>query len=177
LSDTEVSRAFVQQARQFLRDDYLPKIERCLEKLTDEQIWWRPTAESNSIGNLLLHLSGNARQWIVSGLGGESDRRIRQQEFDERALIPGSELLSGLRDTLERVDKVLGKFDPELLLTHYDIQETKVIALEAIFHVVEHFSMHTGQIISTTKMLSNQDLSFYDFTTGIPVRTWRSPTK
>jgi uncharacterized damage-inducible protein DinB len=173
LSDTEVSRAFVQQARQFLRDDYLPKIERCLEKLTDQQIWWRPTAESNSIGNLLLHLSGNARQWIVSGLGGEDDHRIRQQEFDERAHIPGSELLSGLRETLGQVDTVLANFDADLLLNLYQIQGTEVIALEAIFHVVEHFSMHTGQIILITKMLSNQELGFYDFSTGLPVRTWR----
>src|SRR3982074_762610 len=91
-SATEISNAFVAQARAFLSTDYLPKIERCLEQLTDEEVWWRANQESNSIGNLLLHLSGNARQWIVCGLGGASDQRERQKEFDERALIPRSEL-------------------------------------------------------------------------------------
>lgn len=173
MTETDVSRAFVQQARQFLSEDYLPKIERCLAKLSDKQIWWRANPESNSIGNLLLHLSGNARQWIVCGLGVESDRRTRQQEFDERSEIAAGELLSILRRTLEEVDTVLANFDHESILTSYRIQETKVTALEAIFHVVEHFSMHTGQVILTTKMLSQEGLGFYDFSTGAPARTWK----
>lgn len=160
--EMEVSRAFVEHARQLLRDDYLPKIERCLEKLTDEQIWWRSNSESNSIGNLVLHLSGNARQWIISGLGGDIDDRERQREFDERSVIPGLELLSGLRRTLTEVDAVLAGFNLEGMLEQHQIQGTKVTALEAIFHVTEHFSMHTGQIIYITKLLSSSDLHFYD---------------
>src|SRR5688500_417184 len=96
---TPVAREFIDQARTFLSDDYLPKLERCLEQLTDEQIWWRANEKSNSIGNLLLHLSGNARQWIVSGLGGAADARVRSQEFAERRLIPRPELLTILRQT------------------------------------------------------------------------------
>src|SRR2546421_2683890 len=107
----DVSRAFIQNARQLLKEEYLPKIERCLERLTDEQVWWRPNSESNSIGNLLLHLSGNARQWIVSGLGGETDKRERQAEFDERRIIACDELLALLRTTVADVDRVLAKFD------------------------------------------------------------------
>ncbi len=98
ISDASASRAFIQNARELLQDDYLLKIERCLERLTDEQIWWRPNPESNSIGNLILHLCGNARQWIVSGLGGATDERHRQAEFDERRTIPRAELLAILQD-------------------------------------------------------------------------------
>lgn len=170
--ENEVSRAFVQQARQLLKSEYLPKLEGCLNILTDEQVWWRANPESNSIGNLCLHLAGNARQWIVSGLGGETDARARQREFDERAMIPNSELLSTLRETLEDVDNVLARFDLERCLEQHEIQGTKVTALAAIFHVTEHFSMHTGQIILLTKMLSQRDLGFYDFSTGAPVRAW-----
>jgi uncharacterized damage-inducible protein DinB len=172
LQENEVSRAFVQQARQLLKSEYLPKLERCLNVLTDEQVWWRANPESNSIGNLCLHLAGNARQWIVSGLGGEIDARSRQHEFDERAMIPRSELLSSLRETLEDVDTVLARFDLERCLERHEIQGTKVTALEAIFHVTEHFSMHSGQIILLTKMLSQSDLGFYNFSTGTPVRAW-----
>jgi uncharacterized damage-inducible protein DinB len=174
-SDTEVSRAFIRQAREFLRDEYLPKIERCLEKLTDEQVWWRSNPDSNSIGNLLLHLSGNARQWIVCGLGGQADARERQVEIDERRTIPRAELLSRLRTTVRAVDDTLASFDPHRLLDRFKIQGTEVTALAAIFHVAEHFSMHTGQIILLTKMLAGMDLVFYDFSTGKPVHTWLNP--
>ena len=66
----EVAQAFITEARSHLLADYLPKIERCLERLSDEQVWWHANEHSNSVGNLLLHLEGNARQWIVSGVGG-----------------------------------------------------------------------------------------------------------
>jgi uncharacterized damage-inducible protein DinB len=171
-SETEVSRAFIEQAREFLREEYLPKIERCVEKLTDEQIWWRSNTESNSIGNLLLHLSGNAHQWIVCGLGGEVDGRQRQTEFDERGPIPLGELLSRLRATVRDVDSTLAVFDASRLMHKFKIQGTEATALAAIFHVTEHFSMHTGQIILMTKMLAGMDLVFYDFSTGKPVHTW-----
>lgn len=171
-SKMNASQAFIQQARQLVKDEYLPKIERCLEKLSDEQIWWRANPESNSIGNLLLHISGNARQWIVCGLGGETDQRARQSEFDERRIIGRDELLSRLRKTVLDLDRVLSNFDPELLLKEYPIQGTEATALAAIFHVTEHFSMHTGQIILLTKMLADIDLVFYDFSAGKPVHTW-----
>jgi len=159
---TDVSQAFIQNARELLRREYLPKIERCVEKLTDEQVWWRPNSESNSIGNLLLHISGNARQWIVCGLGGATDKRQRQTEFDERRIIARDELLARLRTTVADVDDVLGSFDPARLLEKYPIQGTEATALAAIFHVAEHFSMHAGQIILLTKQLTASDLHFYD---------------
>ncbi|HKY28503.1 MAG TPA: DinB family protein [Pyrinomonadaceae bacterium] len=170
----EVARAFVQHARNYLKNDYLPKLKRCLESLTDEQVWWRANEESNSIGNLLLHLSGNARQWLVSGLGREADHRERQQEFDERSLISRDELLARLETTLTDVDRVLADFDVERILEQHQIQGTAVTALEAIFHVTEHFSMHTGQIILITKMLTQTDLRFYEFDGTTPITRWHS---
>jgi uncharacterized damage-inducible protein DinB len=167
-----VATAFVARARSFLASDYLPKIERCLEELTDMDVWWRGAEESNSIGNLLLHLSGNARQWIVSGVGGATDLRVRQREFDERDATARAELLALVRRTLEEVDEVLARLDDTRLLERRMIQGHEVSILEAIFHVVEHFSMHTGQIILLTKMLTRKDLRFYDFSSGAPVPDW-----
>jgi uncharacterized damage-inducible protein DinB len=145
-----------------LSTEYLPKIERCVNLLTDEQIWWRPNPESNSLGNLLLHLAGNVRQWIVCGVGGETDLRERQQEFDQRSVLPAEELLSRLKNTLAEVDTVLATIDGGLLLQRRTIQGCDVVVLDAIYHVVEHFSMHTGQIILLTKQLTASDLHFYD---------------
>ena len=169
---TEVAEAFIAQARTLLSRDYLPKIERCLERLSDEEVWWRANAESNSIGNLLLHLAGNARQWITSGVGGGADRRSRQVEFDERSTIPRAELLAQLGETLKEADSVLARLDPSSILERRRIQGHDVTVLQAIFHVVEHFSMHTGQIILITKTLKTEDLKFYDFSSGAPVPNW-----
>jgi uncharacterized damage-inducible protein DinB len=158
----DVSQTFIQRARQHLTDEYLPKIERCLERLTDEQIWWRSSPESNSIGNLILHLSGNARQWIVCGLGGETDMRQRQTEFDERGTIPRAELSTLLRKTVTDVDNTLARFNSEKLLSEYPIQGTTSTALAAIFHVTEHFSMHTGQIILLSKSRVEGHLTLWE---------------
>jgi uncharacterized damage-inducible protein DinB len=168
----EIPGAFISRARSFLGEDYLPKIARCLEQLTDEDVWWRPAEESNSIGNLILHLAGNARQWIVSGVGGGADHRTRQREFDRREVIPRAQLLSLLEETIEEVDAALRRVDPASLLDTRHIQGHDVTILEAIFHVVEHFSMHTGQIILLAKMLTGKELGFYDFSSGAPRATW-----
>jgi uncharacterized damage-inducible protein DinB len=157
-----------------LLEDYLPKIERCLERLTDQQIWWRPNEESNSIGNLVLHLCGNARQWIVCGVGGAPDTRERDAEFAQRDVIEREELLRLLQTTLADVGSVLKNYDPAALLESRTIQGSDVDVMQAIFHVTEHFSMHTGQIILLTKLLTASDLHFYDFDADAPVQRWRS---
>lgn len=173
MSDSStISRAFLDRASEFLLSDYLPKIERCLEKLTDEQIWWRANEESNSIGNLILHLCGNARQWIICGVGGQPDNRNRDAEFAQRGVIARDELLTILRSTLAEVDTTLRTFDPSLLLEYRKIQGNDVELLYAIFHVTEHFSMHTGQIIMLTKMLTGSDLRFYEFDDDVPMQRW-----
>jgi uncharacterized damage-inducible protein DinB len=168
------SRAFISHAANFLVGDYLPKIERCLEKLTDEQIWWRANEESNSIGNLILHLCGNVRQWIICGVGAQPDNRDRDSEFAQRKIISRQELVALLRTTLSEVQTTLRDLDPSVLLEHRKIQGNDVELLEAIFHVTEHFSMHAGQIFLLTKLLTASDLHFYDFEANAPVERWHS---
>ena len=170
----EVGRTFISEARSLLLTDYLPKIEKCVTLLSDEQIWWRSNPESNSIGNLLLHLSGNVRQWIVVGLGGSADKRDRDAEFAQRDIIPRAELVQHLRQTLSEVDATLATFDSNRLTERFTIQKSDVSALGAIFHVVEHFSMHTGQIIMLAKIFAAIDLEFYDFKDGVPIHAWKS---
>jgi uncharacterized damage-inducible protein DinB len=167
-----LARAFLGRSVQFLRGEYLPKIERCLEQLQDEQIWWRANPTSNSIGNLVLHLCGNARQWIVAGVAGKPDQRNRDAEFAQERTVERAQLLLTLRSTLSEVGAVLNNLDPSTLLEPRQIQGCDVDVLEAIFHVTEHFSMHTGQIILLTKLLAQKDLGFYDFASGSPDHRW-----
>lgn len=158
----EVTRNFIAKTRSLLREDYQTKIERCLSELSDDEIWWRTHAEGNSVGNLVLHICGNARQWIVSGVGGASSQRVRQAEFDARGGLSRTELLDLLRGTLADVDRVLAALGESQMLERRQIQDYDVTVLEAIYHVAEHFAMHAGQIILLTKMLKRTDLKFYE---------------
>ena len=168
-----IAQTFIEQSRHYLRRDYLPKIARCLNQLSEEDMWWRPNEQSNSIGNLLLHLCGNVQQWIVSGVGAMPDIRQRQLEFDNRQPIPKVNLLALLRETLGEVDNVLAGLEEADLLESRHIQGTDVTVLEAVYHVVEHFSMHTGQIIWITKQRTGKDLAFYDVTDdGVARADW-----
>ena len=172
----DTGQEFISRSRHHLTEDFLPKIERCLDRLTDEQIWWRPNEQSNSIGNLLLHLSGNARQWIVCGVGGAPDARDRAAEFAQRDQIARADLHSLLKTTLADVDATLAQFDANQLVERRAIQGSDVSVLEAILHVVEHFSMHTGQILMMTKMLTNADLALYQFKDSKAVPNWKTQT-
>jgi uncharacterized damage-inducible protein DinB len=158
---TDISQAFLQKSSSLLLSDYLPKIERCLEHLSDDDVWSRPNEASNSIGNLLLHLRGNVTQWIIGGVGERPYERHRQQEFDERTHIPGRELLAKLRAVLEEAGEVIRGLHAADLLSKRQIQDYEVTVLEAIYHVVEHFGMHTGQIILLTKARTGEDLKLW----------------
>lgn len=166
--------AFLEEARNHLLADYMPKIERCVERLTDGQVWWRPAESSNSVGNLLLHLEGNLRQWVVCGVGGAEDRRARDREFGEREHLPREHLVAALRSTVEEACEALARLDPAALVEQRRIQNLDVTVLAAIFHAVEHFSMHTGQIILLTKMLTGAGMAFYDFSGGVPRQRWNA---
>ena len=160
MPDSHLAKEVMMQADRVLRKVYLPRIERCLEELSPEQIWWRPNPASNSIGNLVLHLTGNVRQWIVAGLGGFPDIRRRDQEFAASGPIPTAELLRSFRDTVLHACRVLRGLTSGDLSKVHRIQGYRVTGLEASFHVAEHFSHHAGQIILITKSLTGRNLAF-----------------
>jgi uncharacterized damage-inducible protein DinB len=158
----DIARGFVDKSRRLLSSDYVPKIERCLDRLSDADVWWRPNEASNSIGNLILHLCGNVTMWIVGGVGALPFERNRQLEFDERRHIPTAELRQRLNITVQRADQVLAAVGLNELGSRRRIQGYDVTVLEAIYHVVEHFGMHTGQIIVLSKARLGHDLSLWE---------------
>jgi uncharacterized damage-inducible protein DinB len=162
--------AFLRHARFRLQDDYKVKIGLAIADLSDEQIWWRPNEASNSIGNLVLHLCGNARQWIVAGVGGASDARQRASEFSSRDQLDRATLIALLEDTLRDVDVQLSELEQRLTAIAPDapLQRTcrpqgfDQTVLDAVFHVVEHFSYHTGQIVLLAKWHAGDNIRLYD---------------
>lgn len=168
----EAGQAFIHRSRRYLTKDYLPRIQRAVEALSEEDVWWRPNPASNSVGNLILHLAGNARQWVVSGIGKAPDVRQRDEEFRRPGEGKADALLTLLEGTLAEVDRVLAELPAAELGSERVIQGMNVTVLDALYHVVEHFSMHTGQIIYVAKLRSGRDLGFWEVKDGRAVPRW-----
>ena len=177
-----ISSLFLAEVRRDLLP-YAGRVRRCLQLLSEREIWWRPNGASNSAGNLVLHLCGNMRQWILAGLGGEPDLRERDAEFAERG--PNSKSAAGRKDysrrgllrrldsTMRETDTVLRRLSPEALTRRYVIQGFQVTGLAAVAHVYSHFTYHAGQILYLTKLRHGRDLRF----TKLPPQAKRSPDR
>ncbi len=159
--DSQLATLFLEFSRQKLLGQFWPRLRQCVESLTDEQVWWRPNAASNSIGNLILHLNGNVTQWLVDSFNRDEDKRNRPEEFAVEGGLTAAELLAKLGATMERAAQVLDRLTVEELLAPYEIQGYHVHGLDAVYQVVEHFGLHYGQIAYITKSLTGRDLGFY----------------
>jgi len=137
------------------------RITVCLGKLTAEQVWARGHENENAVGNLVLHLAGNVRQWALSGLGGRPDVRVRDLEFSTMGGMAPAELTSLIRTTIEEAAVVISGLTTEQLTRVYEIQTRRVSGVEAVMNVVQHFAEHTGQIIFATKSLTGEDLALF----------------
>ncbi len=137
------------------------QIKECVEGLSEEQVWQRSGGHANSIGNLVLHLAGNMRQWIVHGIGGLPDVRQRDQEFAARGGRSSAEILSLFESTVSEAVRIVQEMPLERLMERVNPQNHEVAILEAIYQVVGHLQLHTGQIIFATKQMAGKDLGFY----------------
>lgn len=169
----DIATEFLEQSRHYLGIEYPTKIRRCLDALPAEAVWRRSDEQSNSVGNLLLHLAGNVRQWIVSSVGGAPDSRYRAAEFTAREGASADELFAALRGTLDEADAVLASLSAPQLLTRRTIQGRDVTVLDAVYHVVEHFALHTGQIILLAKLYAPGRIAFYEDAGGLAIPRWR----
>jgi uncharacterized damage-inducible protein DinB len=137
------------------------RVDRCLEKLSDEQIWARGNTSENAVGNLCLHLCGNVRQWVISGIGCAVDNRDRDAEFAAQGGVAIPALRKRVADAVEEGSAVIRSLTEHRLQEKIVVQNYELTVMEAVYHVVEHFSGHAGQIIFATKMLTGEDLGFY----------------
>lgn len=132
----------------------------CLGKLTDEQIWYRGGPHENAVGNIVLHLCGNIRQWAIHGVGGAKDIRVREAEFSADGGLTGTELSEMFADTVAEARSIIATLPHERLMDRTAPQpgRPEVSVLEAIYQVVAHAHEHTGQVILVTKQMIATDL-------------------
>ncbi len=155
-----VSRLFIDCSIRKL-EQQADRIRVCLGQLNEAQIWRRTGEHENAIGNLVLHLAGNVRQWILTGLGGAPDHRVRDVEFSTRQGPSSQELADAMLRAVEEAAALLPSLTEEQLSRTYQIQNYHVSGVEMVLHVVEHFSYHAGQIIFATKAMTGADPAFY----------------
>ena len=171
-----VSENFIARSRYWLTKEYPIKLRHCVEALPPQAVWSRPNHTSNSIGNLLVHLTGNVSEWILGGVGGQKISRYRAGEFAQTDGADARRLIDDLEAVLREADAVIAGLSESDLERPLVIQDRETTVLAAIYHVVEHFAMHTGQIILLTKMYAPGKIHFYEDAGGLARPTWHRGT-
>lgn len=142
-------------------DESYDRIYKCLRMIEDENLWEAPNQNIPAIGNLILHICGNARQWVLSGIGNKIDNRKRDEEFLIHRNIKKSDLVFLLENLKVQLKDTLKNMPESKLEENLNIQGFETTGFSAIVHVIEHFSYHTGQITTLTKLLLNKDTGYY----------------
>src|SRR4051812_39530616 len=142
-------------------DENTQKLATCIQELEEGEIWKRPNQHSNSVGNIILHLCGNIRQYAISSLGNREDVRERDKEFSADGGYSGHELLKKLKDTIEQAKGIIQNISEAELLRKRKVQGYTHSGIGIIIHVTEHYSYHTGQVIFWIKLVKDTDLGFY----------------
>jgi uncharacterized damage-inducible protein DinB len=171
-----LAELFIARSRYWLTKEYPIKLRHCVTALPRDAIWARPNDDSNSIGNLLVHLTGNVTEWILGGVGGRSIERYRAGEFEQQSGADGKTLLDNLESVLRQADSVLASLNENDLERTIVVQERDTTILGAVYHVVEHFAMHTGQIIMMTKIHAPGAIRFYEDAGGLATPLWHKGT-
>jgi len=134
------------------------QIRACVEELSEDQLWWRPNEQTNSVGNLVLHLSGSMRHYLSRGVGGIEYQRDRPSEFADRGSMSKEQLLATFDETIGQAAQTLQSFDTSRFLDATDEQNYVPTVFDAIFNISIHLATHAGQIIYITKMLKEGSL-------------------
>ena len=139
-------------------DMMVKDLRACLERLNDAQLWERHGTHENAVGNLVLHLCGNMRQWTIHGVGGAPDVRVRDKEFSAHGGMSGADLISLFDATIAEAKVVIAGISAERMVERITPQGRDVSVLEAVYQVVGHVQQHVGQIILVTKQMLGTDL-------------------
>jgi hypothetical protein len=128
-------------------------IRDCLGMLDEEQVWWRPNEQSNSVGNIVLHVSGSLNHYLNRNIGGVPYERDRDAEFGERRPVSKGELLAIFDDMVAKAEETLGAVTIERFGEPSPEPRMSKLVIDEIIGIATHLSNHTGQVVWITKML------------------------
>jgi uncharacterized damage-inducible protein DinB len=157
-----IHNEIIKEVKRRLLEESVPRLKKCLGELSEAEIWYRPNEQTVSMGNLVIHLCGNVRQWLLTGLGKEPDHRKRDEEFSEKGPIPTDTLIADLEAVMGKVETLLDNLAPEVMIEKHRVQGYDESGIGILLHVVEHFSYHVGQVTYFVKSTKNMDMKYYD---------------
>ena len=149
------------------------QIRAAVEALDDEQLWWRPNEQSNSIGNIVLHLAGSLNHFLNRNIGGIEYDRDREAEFAERRMIPKAELLAIFDDMVARAGRTFAALTPERLGDPSPEPKMHSVVLQDLVNVLAHLANHAGQIVWIAKMLRGDAVDEVWIKTHRELGAWR----
>jgi hypothetical protein len=150
------------------------QVRACLGQLSEDQIWWRPNEGSNSIGNLVLHLSGAIMTFLCHRVGGFPYERKRDAEFSARGPLPKQQLLGIFNETIEKATETFNSLSGPRMSDPSTAPEYYSLLFEDLFGVVFHFATHAGQIIYITKMLQEGSVNNLWVTSHKAAKVWKT---
>jgi uncharacterized damage-inducible protein DinB len=138
---TPLVRTALIEELELQRDEVLKQVAR----LSEEELWRKPIEPGNSVGHLVLHLTGNLNHFVGAQLGGSGYVRDREREFTEGSPPARADLLAGLNAAVATFRQVVGNLTAEQLQAPHP--ETRLgSVLKGLIHLVGHFAIHRGQI-------------------------------
>lgn len=156
-----VKQTIANEFKRRVFEESYQRIFKCLSLLEEDMLWESPNTAIPSVGNLILHICGNARQWVLSGIGGKEDNRDRDSEFIPHRNIKKSELIFLMENLRANLEEVIDEMPSEQLSEKIVVQGFKETGFSILIHVIEHFSYHTGQISTLTKIFTQLNLEYY----------------
>jgi Protein of unknown function (DUF1572) len=132
------------------------RMVKAISQLDTHQIWTRPSPESNSVGIILQHLSGNLNQWVCAGIGGSDFKRNRPEEFKDSEQIAKDEIIKRVMGLGSAVENVISQISPDSLHSPRRIQGMDATVMSALLKALTHFEFHEGQILYIAKLLLNE---------------------
>lgn len=160
--DQEIAKEFKEQIIYRISES-TRMIDLSLDQISEVDVWKRPNDNTNSIGNLILHLCGNITQYAIASLGNIEDHRERDAEFNAKNGYSKKELLDKLHCTINEAKIRIQSVSVSELLRKREVQGYNFSGMGIAIHVTEHYSYHTGQIAFWTKQLKDKkSLGFYE---------------
>jgi len=161
MSEANLHHAILSEARLRLQNESLNRILQCIDLLDDDQLWSAPNSVTNSVGNLVLHLSGNIRQYFCHGIGGDTDIRERDGEFVPNQSVSRDDLKALITSAIEDGLTCVNAMSADHWLTEIHVQVFSMTRYSALIHVIEHTSYHVGQITHLTKAQTGEETGYY----------------
>jgi uncharacterized damage-inducible protein DinB len=134
-------------------------LHKWADPLSDEQFWRNPYSYGNSVGHLVLHLTGNLRYYIGAQIAGTGYIRNRDLEFTETRCPSKAEVLRKFDDTISLVITTLERqTEADWTLPYSAEREPEATdGFRAFLHCATHLYHHIGQIIYLSRELTKSN--------------------